>query len=108
MSLVGDSIQLEIFQITVLRRCQYERRGDPDLQRPGGDDGQGGEGEDRVSAEPGQGEWWSLEIFFLSLFKYFILMCQVALLYTMPDQDTVMKLKCVSMGRVSKILQIFF
>ena len=32
-------------------------------------------------------------------------MCQVALLYTMPDQDTVMKLKCVSMGRVSKILQ---
>ena len=33
-------------------------------------------------------------------------MCQVALLYTMPDQDTVMKLKCVSMGRVSKILHI--
>ena len=29
-------------------------------------------------------------------------MCQVALLYTMPDQDTVMKLKCVSMGRVSE------
>ena len=35
-------------------------------------------------------------------------MCQVALLYTMPDQDTVMKLKCVSMGRVSKILQTLF
>ena len=45
---------------------------------------------------------------FLSLFKYFILMCQVALLYTMPDQDTVMKLKCVSMGRVSESSRKYF